>query len=97
MLRHPNIIEYHDSFLHERAMMIVMEYAAGGTLFDLLEKKAYDGKFLDEEEEIAYLFAQIILPMHLIHLNNILHRDIKSQNIFLTREKDFVKVRDLCF
>ena len=29
MLKHPNIIEYYDSFFHEQAMMIVMEYAAG--------------------------------------------------------------------
>ncbi len=52
MLRHPNIIEYHDSFLHERAMMIVMEYAAGGTLCDLVEAKASDGLYLDETEEV---------------------------------------------
>ena len=36
MLKHPNIIEYYDSFFHEQAMMIVMEYASGGTLFDLI-------------------------------------------------------------
>ena len=35
-MKHPNIIEYYDSFFHEQAMMIVMEYASGGTLFDLI-------------------------------------------------------------
>ena len=49
------------------------------------------GLYLDEED-IAFLFAQIILPMHHIHSKNILHRDLKSQNIFLTKSKSFVKV-----
>ena len=48
MLRHPNIIEYRESFLHERAMMIVMEYAAGGSLHDLIQERANDGKELHE-------------------------------------------------
>jgi len=39
MLHHPNIIEYCDSFAHEKSMMIVMEFAAGGTLFDLIEAR----------------------------------------------------------
>ena len=94
MLKHPNVIEYYDSFLHERAtMMIVMEYAAGGTLYDLLESKAAQSAYLDEDQEIAFLFAQIVLSMHLIHSRNILHRDLKSQNIFLSRNRDFVKVK----
>ena len=42
MLHHPNIIEYYDSFAHEKSMMIVMEYASGGTLFDLVETRAAD-------------------------------------------------------
>ena len=95
MLRHPYIIQYYDSFLHESAMMIVMEYAAGGTLHDLIEEaKAKDEGYcyLQEEEEIAFLFAQIILPMHYIHSQNILHRDLKAQNIFLTKNRNFAKV-----
>ena len=42
MLHHPNIIEYLDSFAHDKAMMIVMEFAAGGTLFDVIEERAVD-------------------------------------------------------
>ena len=102
MLRHPHIIQYYDSFLHESAMMIVMEYAAGGTLHDLIQaKKAAKAERQeghpspeegDEEEEIAFLFAQIILPMHYIHSQHILHRDLKAQNIFLTKNKNLAKV-----
>lgn len=94
MLRHPNIIEYHDSFLEEKAMMIVMEYAAGGSLHDLLQLRANEGIYLDEEEEIAFLFSQIILPMHHMHSRKILHRDLKAHNIFLSRSKNLVKIGD---
>ena len=48
MLCHPNIIEYRESFLHERAMMIVMEYAAGGSLHDFIQEKANEGKEFHE-------------------------------------------------
>ena len=97
MLRHPHIIQYHDSFLHDSAMMIVMEYAAGGTLHDLIEKaRDEEGyRYLQEDEEIAFLFAQIILPMHYIHSQNILHRDLKAQNIFLTKNRNLVKVSEI--
>ena len=92
MLKHPNIIEYYASFVHERDMMIVMEYAAGGSLHDLILSRQPNDSFF-EENEIAFLFAQIILPMHLIHSQNILHRDLKTPNIFLTQSHHFVKVK----
>ena len=57
MLHHPNVIEYYENFLQDKSMIIVMEYAAGGTLFDLIETQKREGKHL-EEEELAHLFAQ---------------------------------------
>ena len=86
-----------------------MEYAAGGTLYDLVDSKAKSGKHLEEEEvrgyikmflvstvlfQVAHLFAQIVLAMQYVHQNQILHRDLKSQNIFLTRSLDHVKIGD---
>ena len=46
------------------------------------------------ESEIGRLFAQIVLPLHLVHSQNVVHRDLKSQNIFLTRALDHVKLGD---
>ena len=57
MLHHPNVIEYYENFLQDKSMIIVMEYAAGGTLFDLIESRKREGKHL-EEDELAHLFAQ---------------------------------------
>ncbi len=88
MLQHPNVIEYYDNFIQDQAMMIVMEYAAGGTLHDYLESKAAaftDEKDYLDEAEIANLLAQIVLPLNLVHEEHILHRDLKTQNIFLTK------------
>ncbi len=45
MLHHPNIIEYHDSFVADRAMAIVMKYASGGNLYDYLEERAREERW----------------------------------------------------
>ena len=57
MLHHPNVIEYYENFLQDKSMIIVMEFAAGGTLFDLLETRRKEARHL-EEAELAHLFAQ---------------------------------------
>ena len=58
------------------------------------EKAKNDNAYMHETNDIAYLFAQIILSMEKIHSNSILHRDLKSQNIFLTKNKDIIKIGD---
>ena len=40
------------------------------------------------------MFAQIVLPLQLVHAENVVHRDLKSQNIFLTRSLDHIKIGD---
>ena len=46
-LKHPNIIAYFDSFVDDKSLMIVMEYAPGGTLFDFIQDR--NGTLLGEE------------------------------------------------
>ena len=91
MLNHPNIIGYFESFVEEKALMIVMEYAQGGTMYNFLEER--HGKLLDEEE-IVRLFVQILLAIHHVHQQNILHRDLKTQNILLNKTRKVVKIGD---
>ena len=62
-------------------------------MFDLLEMRRKEAKYL-EEAELVHLFGQIVLSMFYVHQNQILHRDLKSQNIFLTRSQDHVKIGD---
>ncbi|XP_045119284.1 serine/threonine-protein kinase Nek8-like [Portunus trituberculatus] len=92
MLQHPNVIEYFDNCLENNTMMIVMEYAPGGNLYDYLRSRG-EGNLL-QEEDVLHLFCQLALGLQHIHNSNILHRDIKSNNILLDRSHRIVKIGD---
>ena len=81
-LDHPNIVTYYDSFEKDGVLMIEMEYADGGNLADFLAKKTVRM----EEKEIINIFGQIVSAIRHMHDNNVLHRDLKTANIFLTKE-----------
>lgn len=86
-MKHPNIIEYRESFEDKGQLCIVMAFAEGGDLTGVLKSRR--GKLLDEDQ-IADWFVQICLALKHVHDRKILHRDLKSQNIFLTaRQKVF--------
>lgn len=61
-----------------------MEYADDGDLKQRVEQAQYDQKLLDQQA-IMHWFTQIVLAVKYIHDNRILHRDIKIQNIFVTK------------
>lgn len=81
-LRHPNIVLLHEAFIEAGNLFIVMEFADAGDLSQLI-RNAKGRRF--KEEKILDLFGQICLGMHHIHSLNILHRDLKTANILLTR------------
>nr|XP_022317954.1 serine/threonine-protein kinase Nek8-like [Crassostrea virginica] len=91
MLSHPNIIQYYENFLEDKALMIVMEYAQGGTVMDYLQSR---NGILLEEEEILKFFAQMLLSIQHVHSKQILHRDLKTQNILLDKKREVVKIGD---
>ncbi|XP_054159711.1 serine/threonine-protein kinase Nek8-like [Oppia nitens] len=89
ILNNPNIISYFDSFESNGNLYIEMEYADAGTLAELLAQ-------LNQplhEYEILLIFRQIVCAINYLHQNNILHRDIKTANIFLNKE-GYIKVGD---
>lgn len=89
MLQHPNIIMYLGSFFNRRGdFCIVLEYADGKDLQRYLENH---GEI--DEKQVLQIFTQIILGLDYIHSQNILHRDIKTANVFLFR-KGLVKLGD---
>ena len=87
----PYIVKYYDSFVDEsNRLNIVMEYWDNGDLHSYLEKRK---KHLSEVKIWRY-FIQITHGLHHLHSQNMLHRDLKTLNIFLT--KDFnIKIGDL--
>ena len=89
-VQHPHIIGYLDSFVCNEFMHIIMEYADGGTLQDKIKASRSSGAI--SEPLVARYFSQTVLAVHNLHQHRILHRDLKSANVFLTAAGD-VKVR----
>ncbi|XP_058404068.1 serine/threonine-protein kinase Nek3 isoform X1 [Diceros bicornis minor] len=81
-MRHPNIVAFKESFEAEGHLYIVMEYCDGG---DLMQKIKHQKGRLFPEDMILNWFTQMCLGVNHIHKKRVLHRDIKSKNIFLTQ------------
>ncbi|XP_055077269.1 serine/threonine-protein kinase Nek1 [Periophthalmus magnuspinnatus] len=82
-MSHPNIVQYKESFEEGGCLYIVMDYCEGGDLFKRINSQK---GLLFSEAQILDWFVQICLALKHIHDRKILHRDIKSQNIFLKKD-----------
>ena len=83
-LSHPNIVCYKHSFIEKGVLIIIMEYCEHGDLASHIKKKKQKGEKFSETE-IMNWFVQMCLSLEYVHSHKILHRDLKSQNIFLTK------------
>lgn len=75
-----NITPYHGCFLNRTKLWIIMDFAAGGSVRNLMKA----GKI--EEKYIAVIAREVLLALRYLHKNKIIHRDIKAANILLTEE-----------
>ncbi|XP_042110706.1 serine/threonine-protein kinase Nek3 isoform X5 [Ovis aries] len=82
-MKHPNIVAFKESFEAEGHLYIVMEYCDGG---DLMQKIKHQKGKLFPEDMILHWFTQMCLGVNHIHKKRVLHRDIKSKNVFLTQD-----------
>ncbi|KAJ8368599.1 hypothetical protein SKAU_G00086270 [Synaphobranchus kaupii] len=80
-MKHTNIVAFIESFEADGHLYIVMEYCTGG---DLLQKIKRQKTALFSVDVILRWFAQMCLGAKHIHDKRVLHRDLKSKNIFLT-------------
>ena len=87
------VVKYYDSFEENNKINIVMEYCDEGDLNDFITKKKNENKLI-EEDLIWNIFIKITIGLAHIHKMKILHRDLKTMNIFL-KSGFQVKIGDL--
>ncbi|CAO3639009.1 unnamed protein product [Cunninghamella blakesleeana] len=89
--QHPNIVNYLDSFLVQNSdLWVIMEYMEGGALTDVIDNNTMT------EQQIATVCLETTAGLHHLHEQNIIHRDIKSDNILLNAHGQ-VKISDFGF
>lgn len=91
-LDHPNIVKYKESFLNPQELIIVMEYCEVGDLSLQMKKMKKEGTIFTENEIMNWL-VQMCMGLRYVHEKRILHRDIKTSNIYLTSNNN-VKLGD---
>ena len=81
---HPRICRYHASFVEAEKLRIVMQYCEGGDLRRRIEAQKKRGSSFSADAVWRYV-AQAAAGLAHLHAHRILHRDLKSSNLFLTR------------
>lgn len=91
-LKHPYIVSYRESFTEHRNLAIVMDYADGGDLHERIAKTRKAMKTFGEDKIVRW-FTEATLALKYMHDKHVLHRDLKSQNLFLTAQ-DRLRIGD---
>ncbi|KAB5593759.1 P21 activated kinase [Ceratobasidium theobromae] len=88
--RHPNIVNFLESYLLRTDLWVVMEYMEGGALTDVIENNTL------AEDQISSICFETCKGLGHLHMQNIIHRDIKSDNVLLDAA-GHVKITDFGF
>ncbi|XP_004629710.1 serine/threonine-protein kinase 17A [Octodon degus] len=79
----PWVINLHEVYETPSEMILVLEYAAGGEIFD---QCVADREDAFKEKDVQRLMRQILEGVHFLHTHDVVHLDLKPQNILLTSE-----------
>ncbi|XP_031284490.1 mitogen-activated protein kinase kinase kinase 18-like [Pistacia vera] len=86
----PYIIKYGGFSVTEQTYNLCMEFAPGGSLFDEIQR--HGGRL--NEQRIKFYTSQILEGLNYLHMNGLVHCDIKSKNILIGKD-GFAKIADL--
>ena len=89
---HANVVSYYCCFLHEETLSIVMEYCDGGTLAEAIKSHTERGEHF-ATALVATWAKQLGGAVAHVHSHRVLHRDIKTANVFLTAQRQ-IKLGD---
>uniref|UniRef100_A0A3B4FDH9 Serine/threonine-protein kinase 17A n=1 Tax=Pundamilia nyererei TaxID=303518 RepID=A0A3B4FDH9_9CICH len=78
----PHVVNLHQVYEMASEMVLVLEFAAGGEIFNQCVSDQEDEAF--SEEDVKRLMRQILEGVAFLHQNNVVHLDLKPQNILLT-------------
>jgi len=92
-LNHPNLIKFYYSFANEEGIYIIMEFCEYGDLYSLLQSVKKKKVYVNEDI-IWDVAMQTLLGLEYLHSKQIIHRDIKLLNLFMTKDKK-IKIGDM--
>ena len=97
-LNHPNIVKLYDTIISDKNILLIQELVNGISLRDFYNKEIRNQKNISEKKYkiLTILFKQIFSAFDYIHKKNIFHRDIKLENILLTKNYE-IKIIDFGF
>lgn len=96
-IQHPSIIKVYDIFINKNSYYVVMEYCKGGSIIDMIDR--FERK---SERLIANIIKQLLGALSYLHSMNIVHRDIKLENIVFLEpniedQKDLIPIKIIDF
>ena len=86
-IEHPSIVGYKEAFFEDQSacLCLVMDFLDDGDLYQKIVKYQKANKLI-EEPKIWAIYLEMVKALRVLHSRNIMHRDLKSANVFLQKD-----------
>lgn len=90
-INYPFIVKLYAVIEDEHEIKLLMEHATEGDLYTIMSQ--VPGNRLPEEECCTLIIAPLLMALSFLHSKHVIHRDVKAENLFVTRDR--IKLGDL--